>query len=122
MEPGAVGGAGHGQVQQLAGCAVADAVNAVTHADKAPLLLRLMLVLAQTDGTGFLGALHGLNDVAGVRGNGVKVIGFDHGLCNSFHGLFLLWIAAARLCLRLPLIFCMQPVQMHRLFCFPYGK
>ena len=50
-----------------------------------------------------------------------KVIGFDHGLCNSFHGLFLLWIAVARLCRGCRLVY-MQPVQMHRLFCFPYGK
>ena len=90
MQPCAIGGTGHGQVQQLAGSTVADAINAVSHTDKAPLLLGLVLVLAQADGTGSLDAFHSLNDVAGVCSNGVEVICFDHSLCNSFHDLSLL--------------------------------
>ena len=85
MQPGAVGSAGHGQIQQLAGGAVADAVHAIALADKAPLLLGLVVILAQTDSAAVLAALHCLNDVAGVSGNGIKAVGLDHSLCYGFH-------------------------------------
>ena len=58
VEPGAVCGAGHHQVDELAGGAVADTVNAVALADESPLLLGLALVLAQTDVAAVLDALH----------------------------------------------------------------
>lgn len=72
MEPGAVGGAGHHQVDEFAGGAVADTVNAVALADESPLLLGLVLVLAQTDVAAVLDTLHSLNDAAGLGGDGVK--------------------------------------------------
>ena len=85
MQPCAVGSAGHGQIQQLAGGTVADAVHTIALADKAPLLLGLVVILAQTDSATILAAFHCLNDVAGVSGNGIKAVGFDHGLCYGFH-------------------------------------
>ena len=85
VQPSAVGGAGHGQIQQLAGGAVADAVHAIALADKAPLLLGLVVILAQTDSAAVLAALHCLNNVAGVGGNGIKAVGLDHSLCYGFH-------------------------------------
>ena len=85
VQPGAVGSAGHGQIQQLAGGTVADAVHAIALTDKAPLLLGLVVVLAQTDSAAVLAALHCLNDVAGVGGNGIKAVGLNHSLCYGFH-------------------------------------
>ena len=85
MQPGAIGGAGHHQVDQLAGCAVADAVHAVTLAHKGPLLLGLVLVLAQADIAAVGGLLHGLNDTAALGSDGIEAICLDHGLRYSFH-------------------------------------
>ena len=85
MQPCAVGGAGHHQVDELAGGAVADTVNAVALADESPLLLGLVLVLAQTDVASVLDALHSLNDAAGLGGDGVEAVCFDNGLCHRFH-------------------------------------
>ncbi len=85
VQPCAVGSAGHGQIQQLAGGTVADAVHTIALADKAPLLFGLVVILAQTDSAAVLAALHCLNDIAGVSGNGIKAVGLDHSLCYGFH-------------------------------------
>ena len=85
MQPGAVGGAGHHQVEEFAGSAVADAVDTVPYADERPLLFGLVVVFAQTNGLLVLSGSSRLNDAAGAGSDGVKTICFDHSLCNSFH-------------------------------------
>ena len=89
VEPGAVCGAGHHQVDELAGGAVADTVNAVALPDESPLLLGLVLVLAQTDVAAVLDALHSLNDAAGLGGDGVEAVCFNDSLCHRFHKISL---------------------------------
>ena len=83
VQPGAVGGAGHHQVHELAVGTVADTVNAVPHPDECPLLLGLVVILAQADVTAVLCVLHSLDHAASLGSNGIKTIRLNDGLCNQ---------------------------------------
>ena len=43
------------------------------------------LLFKKLNGATVLACFHGLDHIAGVSGNGIKTIGFDHGLCYGFH-------------------------------------
>src|SRR5699024_6682490 len=90
LQPGAVGGARHGQVDHLAIGPAVDAVAVLAHAVEKPLLFGLVLVLAQPQlrAAGAVVA-HIADDVAAGRSDGVGAAGFDQGLFDCSHVLSL---------------------------------
>ena len=85
MEPGAVGGARHHQVHQFAAGPVPDAVHAVPHPVKGPLLFGIMVIFAQTDVRAVFSVFHRLDHAAGSADDGIIAAGLDHGLFHGFH-------------------------------------
>lgn len=87
---GAVCSTSHHQVDQLAIGTVADTVHTLTHTDKGPLLLRLVLILAKADIPAILYTFHCLDHIPGLGCDRIKAFRLDHRLCNSFHCSFFL--------------------------------